>query len=532
MNKDEKIEKIKNGMITLGIEFGSTRIKSVLMDRDNITLGYGIYDWENEHINGIWTYSETAIWDGLRLCYMDLKSNILREFGVVITHLSAIGISGMMHGYFALNKDDDLLVPFRTWRNTMTKEASDKLTDLFQFPIPQRWSIAHLYQAILNKELHINTIATLTTLAGYVHYKLTNNRVLGIGEASGVFPIDTSSKNYNRDMIKQFNNILPDDVTLNLSDILPKVLVAGSQAGLLTKFGAQLLDSSGDLKPGAIFCPPEGDAGTGMIATNAIKKKTGNVSAGTSVFSMIVLEKPLSKPYNIIDIVTTPMGDDVAMVHVNNCTSDINAWVSFVNDVLVLFNCKVTSDVLYEKLFNSALNADPDTGNLLTYNYFSGEHITGLNEGRPLLIRNSDSIFSIANVMKANLFSAIAVLRIGMDVLLKEENVQLDSITGHGGLFRTPIIGQKMLASAINTAVTTMQTASEGGPFGMAVLANFMLKKELYNNLEQYLDKAVFTDTITHVEQPDLQIASDFNRYLKRYIQGLPVEIQAVKSVK
>jgi L-ribulose-5-phosphate 4-epimerase len=516
----------------LGIEFGSTRIKAVLVDQFNHPLAIGIHQWENHLIDGIWTYSKENIWDGLRLCYGDLKQNVLKQYGIKLKKISAIGISGMMHGYIALDENRNLLVPFRTWRNTMTKEASEKLTELFQFAIPQRWSIAHLYQAILNNEPHVGEIASLTTLAGYVHCKLTDRLVLGIGEASGVFPIDSSFKNYHYDMIEQFNGLLPKAIPWKLEDILPRILTAGVSAGVLTETGARLLDPSGDLEPGILFCPPEGDAGTGMVATNAIKPRTGNISAGTSVFSMVVLEKPLSKPFDTIDIVTTPVGDPVAMVHVNNCTSDINAWESFIEDVLHRFGLKESSDAIYASLFQSAFEGDSETGGLLTFNYFSGEHITGLSEGKPILIRKPDSIFSLANLMKANLFSSVAVLRIGMDILLKQERVKIDSITGHGGLFRTPVVGQRILASAIDAPISVMSSAGEGGPFGMAVLANFMLQGTTYNSLEEYLDQAVFKDTTIHTEGPDSQLTQDFNRYLEQYIKGLPVEKQAIRSFK
>jgi len=518
--------------MSLGIELGSTRIKAVLLDEYNRTIAVGIHNWENKLIDNIWTYSEESIWHGIKSCYLNLKDHVHKQYGITLKKIDAIGISGMMHGYIALDSNDNLLVPFRTWRNTMTKEASEKLADLFSFPIPQRWSIAHLYQAILNEEEHVNNIASITTVAGYVHYKFTDNLVLGIGEASGVFPIDSFSKNYNQRMIEQFNGLLSDNIAWKLSDILPQVLIAGDYAGKLSREGALMLDPSGDLEPGIPFCPPEGDAGTGMIATNAIRPRKGNVSAGTSVFSMVVLEKPLSRPYDTIDIVTTPIGDDVAMVHVNNCTSDINAWVGFVEDVLRLFDYSVTKEELYSKLFNSTLVGESDTGNLLTYNYFSGEHITRFEEGRPVLVRKPNSSFSIANVMKANLFSAIAVLTIGMNVLLNEEQVRVDSITGHGGLFNIPVVGQRVLASAINTPVTTMRTASEGGPYGMAVLANYLLSRDQYKNLEEYLDEVVFANTATHTEQPDPQLKVDFEQYLKKYIKGLPIEKQAVESLE
>ncbi|QMS85782.1 xylulokinase [Candidatus Xianfuyuplasma coldseepsis] len=528
--KTTTIKNIQSGNTALGLEFGSTRIKAVLLDPDNHIIATGSHQWENQFHEGVWTYSEAAIWQGLQSCYSNLVDDVSRQYNVVLQTVGAIGISGMMHGYIALDASDNLVVPFRTWRNTMTKEASEKLSKKFIFHVPQRWTIAHLYQALLNKEEHLNDITHVTTLAGYVHYKLTGQKVVGIGEASGIFPIDSTTKDYDQNMVDAFESIIQEQLPYTVKELLPHVLVAGEEAGQLTKQGALLLDPSGQLSTGIPFAPPEGDAQTGMIATNAIKVRTGNVSAGTSIFAMVVLDKPLSKPYEMIDIVTTPVGDSVAMVHVNNCTSDINAWVEFVRNILQSFGQKVSDDELFQTIFQSALQPDVSTGKMLAYNYFSGEHITGVSAGRPLLVRTSDSEFTLGNVMKVHLFSALATLRIGMDTLMDTEQTTIDSLTGHGGLFKTPIVGATFLASALNTPITTLTTAGEGGPYGMALLANYMVQKEDYDNLENYLNIKVFSENDKEVIQPVQTLHQEFNEYLASYKKGLDIERIAIKQ--
>lgn len=463
---------IEHGKAILGIEFGSTRIKAVLVDEDNRPIAQGVHDWENQLVDGLWTYSTEAIWYGLQDCYAHLRENVRAEYDVEIESLAAIGISAMMHGYMPFNERAEILVPFRTWRNTNTGRAAEELSKLFVFNVPLRWSISHLYQAILDKETHVKDITYLTTLAGYIHWQLTGEKVLGIGDASGMLPIDSETMNYSAGMISKFDALVaPESFPWKLEDILPRVLVAGADAGYLTAEGARRLDVSGHLKPGAPFCPPEGDAGTGMVATNAVLKRTGNVSAGTSSFSMIVLEKELSKPYEVIDMVTTPDGYPVAMVHCNNCTSDLNAWVNLFKEYQQLLGVPVDMNEVFGKLYNNALTGDPDCGGLLSYNYFSGEPVTGLTEGRPLFVRSATDKFSLANFMRANLYASVAVLKIGNDILFNEEHVQVDRITGHGGLFKTPGVGQRVLAAALNSPISVMETAGEGGAWGIALLA-------------------------------------------------------------
>lgn len=526
----KKIQSLQDGKCVLGIEFGSTNIKAVLLDQSNQIIASGSHQWENQYDQGVWTYPEDAIWSGLSSCYSSLKANVQETYGVTLKQLRGIGISGMMHGYIALDDENNWLVPFRTWRNTITEDACNILGDAFSFHIPQRWTIAHLEQAILNKETHISNLHHVTTLAGYVHFMLTGTKVVGVGEASGIFPIDSKTKTYHQEMVDTFHT-MHNDLKIDLHTLFPAVLPAGEQAGTLTQHGALLLDPSGDLEAGAVFAPPEGDAGTGMVATNAVQPRTGNVSAGTSVFAMIVLEQPLSKPYDMIDMVTTPDGADVAMVHVNNCTSDINAWASLFQDVLQTFGVTVDSNTLYETLFTKALQGDSNLGKMLLYNYFSGEHITGFEEGRPLLVRQADSTFNVANVMKANLFSSLATLRMGMNVLFEQEQVSIDSITGHGGLFKTPYVGQVILASAINTPIATQASAGQGGPYGMALLTNYLFHHD-NQTLATYLEKNVFADVTTEVVAPKEELVQEFNQYLATYQQGLPIETAAIKYFK
>ena len=523
---------ISEGKAVLGIEFGSTRIKAVLSDDKHAPIASGAHDWENRLENGIWTYSLDDIWTGLQDCYSKLAEDVKNQYGITLTKVAAIGFSAMMHGYMPFNKEGELMVPFRTWRNNLQEQASNELTKLFDFHIPQRWSIAHLYQAILNGEEHVKDITFITTLEGYIHWKLTGKKVLGIGENSGMFPIDSETKYYNKKMIAQFDELIADkNYPWKLEEILPGVLLAGESAGTLTEEGAKLLDVSGNLEAGIPLCPPEGDAGTGMVATNAVTVRTGNVSAGTSAFSMAVLEKDLSKAYDEIDLVTTPTGHAVAMVHCNNCTSDLNAWVNIFKEFAESFGMKVDMNELFGTLYNKALEGDADCGGLLAYNYFSGEHITGFEEGRPLFVRKPDSKFSLANFMRAHLLTSLGVLKVGNDILAKE-GVKLDKITGHGGLFKTPVVGQKLLAAALDCPVTVMETAGEGGAWGIALLAAYMVWKDEGETLEAYLDKKVFAGQEGTTLAPDKKDVDGFNEFIKRYEEGLSIERAAVEALK
>mgnify|MGYP005767730695 FL=1 len=524
---------IESGKAVLGIELGSTRIKAVLVNEKNEPIASGSHEWENQYVNNIWTYSEEAIWAGIQDSYQDMLKDVKEKYGVSVQKLGAIGFSAMMHGYMPFNEKGQLLVPFRTWRNTMTEEASDKLTELFQYHIPQRWSIAHLYQAILKKEEHVPEITFMTTLEGYVHWKLTGEKVLGVGEASGMFPVDMNIKNYDQKRMEQFEELVKSyGFPWKLSDILPKVLLAGEPAGNLTEEGAKLLDVSGQLMAGTPLCPPEGDAGTGMVATNSVAQRTGNVSAGTSVFSMVVLEKELSKVYPEIDLVTTPTGNLVAMVHCNNCTSDLNAWVGIFKEFAQAMGMEVDMNKLFGTLYHKAMEGDPDCGGLLAYNYFSGEHITGFEEGRPLFARTPESKFNLANFMRVNLFTSLGALKTGMDILLKEEGVKLDKILGHGGLFKTKGVGQNLLAGAINTPVTVMETAGEGGAWGIAVLASYLVNKEEGETLEAYLDNKVFAGQNGETVEPDEKDVKGFDQFMERYKEGLAIERAAVEHLK
>jgi len=521
---------IEQGRTTLGIELGSTRIKAVLADENLKPIAMGNHDWENRLENNIWTYSLEDAWSGLQDCYADLAASVKEKYGTELTTIGSIGFSAMMHGYLAFDKEGELLVPFRTWRNTMTGEASRKLTEIFAFNIPQRWSIAHLYQAVLNGEEHVKDVSYLTTLDGYIHWKLTGEKVLGVGNASGMFPIDSTICDYNQRMISQFNDLVADQkFPWKLADIMPKVLHAGEKAGYLTAEGARLLDPSGTLQPGIPMCPPEGDAGTGMTATNSVAIHTGNVSAGTSVFAMIVLEKELSAVYEEIDMVTTPDGSPVAMVHCNNCTSDLNAWVNLFGEFADAFGVKADKNELFGTLYRKALEADADCGGLLAYNYFSGEPITGFEEGRPLFVRLPDSKFTLANFMRTHLYSSLATLKIGLDILLKKEGVSVDTIMGHGGLFKTPVVGQRIMAAAMNTPVTVMDTASEGGAWGMAVLASYMQNNAGKESLGAYLDQHVFAGQTGSKIAPDAEDAAGFDIFMERYIKCLPSEKAAIK---
>ncbi|UOQ48923.1 FGGY-family carbohydrate kinase [Gracilibacillus caseinilyticus] len=524
---------IQNGNTVLGIEFGSTRIKSVLIDENNAPIASGGHDWENSYVDNIWTYSVDDIWKGLQDSYQKMAAEVKEQYGVSIQKIGAIGFSGMMHGYMAFDKQDELLVPFRTWRNNITEQASTELTELFQYNIPQRWSIAHLYQAILNKEEHVSSINFLTTIAGYIHWKLTGKKVLGVGEASGVFPIDINEQQFNQRMITQFNEgIASNQLPWSLEDILPEVLVAGENAGELTAEGAKWLDVSGELQAGIPLCPPEGDAGTGMVATNSVAKRTGNVSAGTSAFAMIVLEKDLSQVYPEIDLVTTPTGNLVAMAHSNNCTSDLNAWVGIFEEFSNAMGIDVDKDKLFGTLYHKALEGDADAGGLLSYGYLSGEHMTHFEEGRPLFVRSSDSNFTLANFMRSHLFTAFGAMKIGMDILLKEENVKLDEILGHGGVFKTEGVGQSILAGALNVPVSVMETAGEGGAWGIALLGAYMINKDENESLDDYLTNKVFASQAIKTISPEAKDVEGFERFMERYKKGLSIERAAVENLQ
>ena len=526
-------ECIANGKAVLGIEFGSTRIKAVLVDEDNKPIASGAHDWENRLENGIWTYSLNDIWTGLQDCYKKLAEDVQTQYGEKLTTLGAIGFSAMMHGYMAFNVKDELMVPFRTWRNTITGEASARLTKLFHYNIPQRWTIAHLYQAILNGEAHVPDLKFVITLAGYIQWQLTGEKVVGVGEASGMFPIDIATGQFDEKMIAQFDRIVADKgFSWKLKDVFPAVKTAGEEAGRLTTEGAKLLDPTGTLQAGIPLCPPEGDAGTGMVATNSVAKRKGNVSAGTSIFGMIVLEKELSRVHEIIDLVTTPDGSLVAMVHCNNCTSDLNAWVNLFAEYSELMGMKVDKNDIYGNLYRNALNGDDDCGGLLAYNYFSGESVTGFNEGRPLFARTPDAKFNLANFMRVHLFTSLGALKTGFDVLFKEEKVEVDEILGHGGLFKTKGVGQGILAAAMNAPVSVMETAGEGGAWGIAILASYMIHKGADESLAAYLDSKVFAGQKGEKMEPKESDVRGFDAFMKRYSAGLAIERAAVETLQ
>lgn len=518
------------GNESLGIEFGSTRIKAVLIDENCDIIATGAHDWENRLENGIWTYHTEDIWFGLQNAYRNLNDEIKKIYGVKINRLASIGFSAMMHGYLPFDKDGRQLTAFRTWRNTITSEASQKLTSLFDFNIPQRWSIAHLYQAILNDEKHIQDIAFITTLAGYIHWQLSGKKVLGVGEASGMFPIDSKTNTYDAQMLEKFSEL--DDVKSldwNIIDILPEVLLAGDNAGVLTEEGAKLLDPDGNLQPGAVMCPPEGDAGTGMVATNSIGIKTGNVSAGTSIFSMVVLDKPLKNVYEEIDMVTTPAGKPVAMVHCNNCCTDLDYWVNLFIEFSKLSGNNLSKPQIYDMLYNTALDADSDCGGLVSFNYFSGEPVTGFSSGRPLFARTENSRFNLSNFMRTQIYSTMATLKIGMEIL-ENENVEIDCLTGHGGLFKTPVVGQRLMAGALNTPVSVMETAGEGGAWGIAVLARYVLDKGTLT-LDEYLAQKVFSKYKSTTIIPLQEDVDGFKKYTELYKKALAVENSAIENI-
>ncbi|MDR2610837.1 MAG: ATPase [Clostridiales Family XIII bacterium] len=516
----------------IGIELGSTRIKSVLIGEDHRPVGAGSFEWESTLENGIWTYGLDEVWNGIQGSFRSLAEDVRRRYGTEPGPVSGIGISAMMHGYLVFDAAGNQLTGFRTWRNTSTEPAAEKLTRLFQFNIPQRWSIAHLYQAILNRESHIKDIAFMTTLAGYVHSRLTGEKVIGIGDASGMFPVDSATGNYDAAMADKFDELIAEDCGLKLKNILPRVLTAGEKAGRLTPEGARLLSPDGLIEPGVPLCPPEGDAGTGMVATNSIAERTGNISAGTSIFSMVVLEKGLSAVYKEIDMVTTPAGRPVAMVHCNNGAADLDAWIGLFDEVLRSFGVGADKPALYETLYRQALGGEADCGGLVAYNYLAGEPITGLEEGRPLFTRMPDSRLTLGNFMRCNLFSAMGALKTGMDILTEQEGVQVEQLLGHGGLFKVRAVAQGLMASALNIPVAVMETAGEGGAWGIALLAAYAALRDAGETLDEYLEKKVFGGAAGDLMQPVESDVAGFSAFMDNYTRGLAIEKAAVAALK
>ena len=524
-------ELIIEGKTALGIELGSTRIKGVLIDYQGNVLAVGIHDWENSFIDNIWTYSLAEIHAGVRDCYNSLRKIVEETYGVTLKKIGSIGVSAMMHGYMALDKEGRQIAPFQTWRNTNTQQAADELTELFDFNIPLRWTVAHLYQRILDGEKHVEKLDYVSTLSGYIHWKLTGERVIGVGDAAGMFPIDSDTIDYDAGMKEKFDDLIrPYGYSWKLEDIFPKVLAAGENAGYLTEEGAAFLDETGNLESGIMMCPPEGDAGTGMTATNSVAPRTGNVSAGTSTFAMIVLEKALSKPYKEIDMVTTPAGDAVAMAHSNNCTSDLNAWVNVFKEFAEAMGMEVDMNKLFGTLYNKALEGDPDCGGLLSYCYFSGEHMTGFEEGRPLFVRSPESKFTLANFMRTNLYTCLGAMRVGLNILMDQEHVKIDRLLGHGGLFKTKGVGQQILADAVNAPVSVMSTAGEGGAWGIALLAAYLVDRKEGETLDEFLDNRVFAGNEGSTLNPEPEGVKGFNEFMDRYLKGLPIERAAVES--
>jgi sugar (pentulose or hexulose) kinase len=510
---------IAAGQTSLGIELGSTRIKAVLIGPDHAPLVSGAHDWENQFVDRVWTYSLDAVWSGLQAAVAALLAEAEATYGIRPANLQAIGVSAMMHGYLAFDEAGELLVPFRTWRNTSTGPAAHELTELFGYNIPLRWSIAHLRQATLDDEPHVPQVRTITTLAGYVHWKLTGRRVLGIGDASGLFPIDTTTKTYDATMLARY----PGDV----APLLPEVLLAGQDAGHLTDEGARLLDPTGTVQPGIPLCPPEGDAGTGMVATNAVAQRTGNVSVGTSIFAMVVLEKPLTQVHHELDLVTTPSGDLVAMVHCNNGASELGAWAEVFGQFAAALGQPADADEVFGTLLREALKGDADGGGLLAYNYLSGEPITGLSEGRPVVVRTPDSRLTLANFARTQVYSAFGTLSLGMRVLA-DEGVELDSMYAHGGLFRTEGVAQRLLAAAVGAPVTVGTTAGEGGAWGIAVLAAYLGSDQ---DLSTYLRERVFADATSTTVEPVPDDVRGYDTFLERYSAGLAIERAAVEAL-
>lgn len=525
-------EKIEAGQTALGIEFGSTRIKGILTDYDGNVLAVGSHTWENSLIDGVWTYSLEEVDEGMALCYEDLCRDAAKKYGAEIRVIGAIGISAMMHGYVALDKDDRQIARFQTWRNTNTEKAADELTELFGFNIPLRWTVAHLYQRILDGEEHVRDLAFVSTLAGYMHYRLSGQKVIGIGDAAGMFPIDSEKMDYNERMVRQFDELIaPYGYPWKLRDLFSRVLVAGDHAGTLTERGAALLDRSGKLKAGIPMCPPEGDAGTGMVATNSVAPRTGNVSAGTSTFAMLVMEKELSRLYREIDMVTTPTGFPVAMSHANNGTSDLNAWVNLFGEFYELMGQKADAGELFEKLYRRSLEGDADCGGLLAYGYYSGENITFINEGRPLFVRTPDSRFNLANFMKVHLYTSLGAVKLGLDILLKDEGVKVERIMGHGGLFKTEGVAQRYLSAAVNAPVTVMSTASEGGAWGIALLAAYLADGKRDGKLEDYLDRRIFKKLEGSTILASPEEVEGFEVFTERYRAGLEAEKASISAV-
>lgn len=530
MTMTETRAAIEQGRTALGIEFGSTRIKAVLIGPDHAAIATGAHDWENQFVDRVWTYSLEAVWAGVQDCFAALAADVRERYDVELTTTGALGVSAMMHGYLPFDAEGELLTPFRTWRNTNTGDASEQLSKLFGYNIPHRWSIAHLQQAVLNGEEHVARLAHLTTLAGYVHWKLTGRQVLGVGDASGMFPIDVATGGYDAGMLAQFDELTAGRLPAKLEQLLPAVLPAGESGGTLTEAGAKLLDPTGKLRPGALVCPPEGDAGTGMVATNSVARRTGNVSAGTSIFAMIVLDGPLSRMHPEVDLVTTPAGDLVAMVHCNNGASELNAWAGLFAQFAAALGSTADTNAVFETLFRSALDGAPDGGGLMAFNYLSGEPITKLHEGRPLFLREPGSTLDLATFMRVQLYSALATLRLGMDVLQKSENVQLDRMFAHGGLFKTRGVAQNLLAAAINTPVSVGDLASEGGPWGIAILAAFLATKQPGQTLDDFLTTQVFAAAELETATPDPADVAGFDAFITRYVAALPVEQAAVAN--
>lgn len=527
---NKKLLETGNGI--LGIELGSTRVKAVIIDENNSVIISGGSDWENKFDDGFWTYDLDTIFEGLKKAYENLKDNVRKEYNITLKTFKAIGISAMMHGYMAFNRDMELLVPFRTWRNETTAEASEKLTELFNFNVPLRWSCSHLYQAVLNKEPHVKDVDYVTTLSGYIHYMLTGNKVLGIGDVSGMFPIDSSIYDYNKDFENKYNELLKEEgLTYTLRDVFPKVLVAGDSAGFLTKEGALLLDEDDDLESGIPLCPPEGDAGTGMVATNSVAVRTANVSAGTSIFGMVVLERPLKKLHRELDMVTTPSGEAVAMSHANNCTSDINAWVNVMQEALECYGVEVDKDKLFTALFKKSLEGDKDCGNVLSYGYISGEVMTGVKHGRPMVLRTENSVFNLANFMKANIYTAFGAVKVGMDILVDEENITIESVLGHGGIFKTKGVAGRYMAAAFKCPALFMQNASQGGAHGIAVLASYLVNKEEGETLQNFLNNKVFNDAAKEVITPTEDDIKGYESFIRNYKNCLDVERLAGEKI-
>ncbi|UTB89286.1 xylulokinase [Staphylococcus carnosus] len=527
-NIEETKQMIEDGSLSIGIEFGSTRIKTVAVDENCVTVATGSFEWENQFLDGYWTYSINDVWVGLQKSYREMADYVKREFGVAIQRVKSIGISGMMHGYLAFDDKDDLLVPFRTWRNNNANTAAGILSKAFGVNIPERWSIAQLYQSALEDAPHTSKVSYMTTLSGFVHWYLTGERVLGVGDASGMFPIDPKTGGFREDLLEQFNTIFHQrGFKQDIRELLPRVLSAGGNAGYLTAEGARLIDSERELEPGAPLCAPEGDAATGMVATNSVAPRTGNVSAGTSIFSMIVLDHPLKRVYPEVDLVTTPAGHEVAMIHANNCTSDINAWMDVFAEVLDAMGVDYSKDELFTRIFETALDGDPDLGRLLSYGYVSGEFITDVPKGFPMLIRDVDSKFTLANLMKTHIFSAFSTLKIGIDLLKHNEAMEIESMVGHGGIFKTERVAQSFLAAALESPVSVMQTASEGGAWGIAVLARYLIDVKEGVTLADYLQEKAFGDADALVIEPKKEDLETFREYIKKFEMGLPVERSA-----